>query len=135
MHKIRSYKCSSRQVYGTHCSSIGSPDQDTTFTAQENVFLNFDIMTLGFYNGEKMTIIPVVSSPVDIISDVVGPALPDLLPWGDPEWGLMDYIYFGLMVVAAVLIFVVLYGILDMISNSVMRAPARSNYKRKKRRR
>lgn len=115
--------------------SIGSPDQDTTFTAQENVFLNFDIMTLGFYNGEKMTIIPVVSSPVDIISDIVGPALPDLLPWGDPEWGLMDYIYFGLMVVAAVLIFVVLYGILDMISNSVMRAPARNNYKRKKRRR
>lgn len=115
--------------------SIGSPDQDTTFTAQENVFLNFDIMTLGFYNGEKMTIIPVVSSPVDIISDVVGPALPDLLPWGDPEWGLMDYIYFALMVVAAVLIFVVLYGILDMISNSVMRAPARNNYKRKNRRR
>lgn len=115
--------------------SIGSPDQDTTFTAEENVFLNFDIMTLGFYNGEKMTIIPVVSSPVDIISDVVGPALPDLLPWGDPEWGLMDYIYFGLMVVAAVLIFVVLYGILDMISNSVMRAPSRNNYKRKKRRR
>lgn len=105
------------------------------FSAEENVFLNFDIMTLGFYNGEKMTIIPVVSSPVDIISDVVGPALPDLLPWGDPEWGLMDYIYFGLMVVAAVLIFVVLYGILDMISNSVMRAPARNNYKRKKRRR
>lgn len=109
--------------------------EDIAFTAEENVFLNFDIMTLGFYNGEKMTIIPVVSSPVDIISDVVGPALPDLLPWGDPEWGLMDYIYFGLMVVVAVLIFVVLYGILDMISNSVMRAPARNNYKRKKRRR
>ena len=106
------------------------------FSAEENVFLNFDIMTLGFYNGEKMSIIPVVSSPIDIISDVVGPKLPDLLPWGDPEWGLMDYIYFALMVVVAVLVFVVLYGILDMISNSVMRAssPTR-NYSRRKRRR
>lgn len=110
--------------------------EESTFTAQQNVFLNFDIMTLGFYNGEKMSIIPVVSSPIDIISDVVGPKLPDLLPWGDPEWGLMDYIYFALMVVVAVLVFVVLYGILDMISNSVMRAssPTR-NYSRRKRRR
>lgn len=109
--------------------------EDIAFTAEENVFLNFDIMTLGFYNGSQMNIIPVVSSPIDIISDVVGPKLPDLLPWGDPEWGLMDYIYFALMVVAAVLVFVVLYGILDMISNSVMRAtsPTR-NYSRRKRR-
>lgn len=109
--------------------------EDIAFTAEENVFLNFDIMTLGFYNGSQMNIIPVVSSPIDIISDVVGPKLPDLLPWGDPEWGLMDYIYFALMVVVAVLVFVVLYGILDMISNSVMRAtsPTR-NYGRRKRR-
>lgn len=111
--------------------------EESTFTAQQNVFLNFDIMTLGFYNGEKMSIIPVVSSPIDIISDVVGPKLPDLLPWDDPEWGLMDYIYFALMVVVAVLVFVVLYGILDMISNSVMRAPSSGNrnYNRRKRRR
>lgn len=111
--------------------------EDIAFTAEENVFLNFDIMTLGFYNGEKMSIIPVVSSPIDIISDVVGPKLPDLLPWGDPEWGLMDYIYFALMVIVAVLIFVVLYGLLDIISNSVMRAPARNNknYNSRRRRR
>lgn len=110
--------------------SIGSPDQDTTFTAEENVFLNFDIMTLGFYDGYNYTVIPVVSSPVDIISDIVGPALPG------NGWSFMDYIYFALMVVVAVLVFVVLYGILDMISNSVMRAsssPTR-NYSRRKRR-
>ena len=133
---ITEYYAASMKIgkYSNH-SLHWQTDVGDGFYAEENVFLNFDIMTLGFYNGEKMTIIPVVSSPVDIISDVVGPALPDLLPWGDPEWGLMDYIYFGLMVVAAVIIFVVLYGILDMISNSVMRAPARNNYKRKKRRR
>ena len=122
--------------HSVHAFYSYTPYENTTFTVEENVFLNFDIMTLGFYNGEKMSIIPVVSSPIDIISDVVGPKLPDLLPWGDPEWGLMDYIYFALMVVAAVLVFVVLYGILDMISNSVMRAssPTR-NYSRRKRRR
>lgn len=111
--------------------SIGSPDQDTTFTAEENVFLNFDIMTLGFYDGYNYTVIPVVSSPVDIISDIVGPALPG------NGWSLMDYIYFALMVIVAVLILVVLYGLLDMISNSIMRAPARNNknYNSKRRRR
>ena len=111
--------------------SIGSPDQDTTFTAEENVFLNFDIMTLGFYDGYNYTVIPVVSSPIDIISDIVGPALPG------NGWGLMDYIYFALMVIVAVLILVVLYGLLDMISNSIMRAPARNNknYNSKRRRR
>ena len=111
--------------------SIGSPDQDTTFTAEENVFLNFDIMTLGFYDGYNYTVIPVVSSPIDIISDIVGPALPG------NGWGLMDYIYFALMVIVAVLILVVLYGLLNMISNSIMRAPARNNknYNSKRRRR
>lgn len=111
--------------------SIGSPDQDTTFTAEENVFLNFDIMTLGFYDGYNYTVIPVVSSPVDIISDIVGPALPG------NGWSLMDYIYFALMVIVAVLILVVLYGLLDMISNSIMRAPARNNknYNSRRRRR
>lgn len=121
--------------YNEHVFHTASTHDDIAFTAEENVFLNFDIMTLGFYDGSQMNIIPVVSSPIDIISDVVGPKLPDLLPWGDPEWGLMDYIYFALMVVVAVLVFVVLYGILDMISNSVMRAtsPTR-NYSRRKRR-
>ena len=132
---ITEYYAASMKIgkYSNH-SLHWQKDVGDGFYAEENVFLNFDIMTLGFYNGEKMSIIPVVSSPIDIISDVVGPKLPDLLPWGDPEWGLMDYIYFALMVVVAVLVFVVLYGILDMISNSVMRAssPTR-NYSRRKR--
>ena len=111
--------------------SIGSPDQDTTFTAEENVFLNFDIMTLGFYDGYNYTVIPVVSSPVDIISDIVGPALPG------NGWGIMDYIYFAVMVIVAVIVLVVLYSILDMITNSVMRAPSSGNrnYNRRRRRR
>lgn len=110
--------------------------EDIAFTAEENVFLNFDIMTLGFYDGYEYTVIPAVSSPIDIVSDIVGPVFPDLLPTLD-GWGIMDYIYFAVMVIVAVLILVVLYGLLDMISNSIMRAPARNNknYNSRRRRR
>ena len=106
--------------------------EDIAFTAEENVFLNFDIMTLGFYDGYEYTVIPVVSSPVDIISDIVGPALQDTL--GDM---IMYYILIAIAAIVAVLVLVLLYGILDMISNSVMSAPRRNtkNYNRRKRRR
>ena len=110
--------------------------EDIAFTAEENVFLNFDIMTLGFYDGYEYTVIPVVSSPIDIVSDIVGPVFPDLLPTLD-GWGIMDYIYFAVMVIVAVIVLVVLYSILDMITNSVMRAPSSGNrnYNRRRRRR
>lgn len=110
--------------------------EDIAFTAEENVFLNFDIMTLGFYDGFEYTVIPVVSSPIDIVSDIVGPVFPDLLPTLD-GWGIMDYIYFAVMVIVAVIVLVVLYSILDMITNSVMRAPSSGNrnYNRRRRRR
>lgn len=110
--------------------------EDIAFTAEENVFLNFDIMTLGFYDGYEYTVIPVVSSPIDIVSDIVGPVFPDLLPTLD-GWGIMDYIYFAVMVIVAVIVLVVLYSILDMITNSVMRAPSSDNrnYNRRRRRR
>ena len=106
--------------------------EDIAFTAEENVFLNFDIMTLGFYDGSQMNIIPVVSSPIDVISDIVGPALPDTL--GDM---IMYYILIAIAAIVAVLVLVLLYGILDMISISVMSAPRRTtnNYNRRKRRR
>lgn len=108
--------------------------EDIAFTAEENVFLNFDIMTLGFYDGFEYTVIPVVSSPIDIVSDIVGPVFPDLLPTLD-GWGIMDYIYFAVMVIVAVIVLVVLYSILDMITNSVMRAPSSGNRNYNKRRR
>ena len=118
--------------YNEHVFHTASTHDDIAFTAEENVFLNFDIMTLGFYDGSQMNIIPVVSSPIDVISDIVGPALPDTL--GDM---IMYYILIAIAAIVAVLVLVLLYGILDMISNSVMSAPRRNtkNYNRRKRRR
>lgn len=118
--------------YNEHVFHTASIHDDIAFTAEENVFLNFDIMTLGFYDGYEYTVIPVVSSPIDVISDIVGPALPDTL--GDM---IMYYILIAIAAIVAVLVLVLLYGILDMISNSVMSAPRRNtkNYNRRKRRR
>lgn len=118
--------------YNEHIFHTAKVHDDIAFTAEENVFLNFDIMTLGFYDGAQMNIIPVVSSPIDVISDIVGPALPDTL--GDM---IMYYILIAIAAIVAVLVLVLLYGILDMISNSVMSAPRRNtkNYNRRKRRR
>ena len=107
--------------YNEHIFHTAKVHDDIAFTAEENVFLNFDIMTLGFYDGSQMNIIPVVSSPIDVISDIVGPALPDTL--GDM---IMYYILIAIAAIVAVLVLVLLYGILDMISNSVMSAPRRN---------
>ena len=120
--------------YNEHVFHTASTHDDIAFTAEENVFLNFDIMTLGFYDGFEYTVIPVVSSPIDIVSDIVGPVFPDLFPTLD-GWSIMDYIYFAVMAIVAVIVLVVLYSILDMITNSVMRAPSSGNRNYNKRRR
>lgn len=46
------------------------------FLAQENVFLNFDIISLTFNDDGNFRVLPVVSDPIDIISDVTGPQFP-----------------------------------------------------------
>lgn len=47
---------------------------DCAYVAQENVFLNFDIIQLTFNKDGTYTIIPVVASPIDIIPSVTPPA-------------------------------------------------------------
>lgn len=43
------------------------------YIAQESVFFNFDIIQLTFRNNDKYTIIPVVSSPIDIVDGITPP--------------------------------------------------------------
>lgn len=43
------------------------------YMAKESVFLNFDIIQLTFKQGDVYTIIPVVSSPIDIVDDPTPP--------------------------------------------------------------
>lgn len=43
------------------------------YVAQQSVFLDFDIIQLTFKKAGNYTVIPVVSSPIDIISDITPP--------------------------------------------------------------
>lgn len=56
-------------------------ENDTTFVAEENVFLDFDILELTFTKDDMFYVIPVVMSPVDLIADIVGPVVPDNTPY------------------------------------------------------
>lgn len=46
------------------------------FLAQENVFLNFDIISLTFNDDGEYRVLPVISDPIDIVSDLTGPQFP-----------------------------------------------------------
>lgn len=46
---------------------------DQAYMAQESVFLNFDIIQLTFNDSGDMTVIPVVSDPIDIIDPITPP--------------------------------------------------------------
>lgn len=50
------------------------------FMAQQNVFLNFDIISLTFNDDGEYRVLPVISDPVDIVSDLTGPQFPDEEP-------------------------------------------------------
>ena len=43
------------------------------FFFQQTVNLDFDIIDVTFSNGEKNTVIPVVSNPIDIVPDATPP--------------------------------------------------------------
>ncbi len=51
----------------------GTQKTGQAYLAQESVFLNFDIIQLTFLNKDKYTVIPVVSSPIDIVDGITPP--------------------------------------------------------------
>ena len=48
--------------------------EDESYIAQESVFFNFDIIQLTFHRDGVYTVIPVVSSPIDIVNPITPPA-------------------------------------------------------------
>lgn len=80
------------------------------YVAKETVFFDFDIIQLSFLKGEDWTIIPCVSSPIDIVNAITPPThIPDDTPW----WQIV------LAVVLFVLVVIVVYklikGVLSLI--------------------
>ena len=47
--------------------------KDQAYLTRESVFLNFDIIQLTFLNDDIYTVIPVVSSPIDIVDGITPP--------------------------------------------------------------
>lgn len=59
-----------------------SHDEESTYISQETVFLDFDIIEFTFLRDTTETVIPVVSSPIDIVPGVDPPISEDGISWG-----------------------------------------------------
>ena len=54
------------------------------YVAQETVFLNFDVISLSFKTadgGNKLTVIPVVADPINVIPSLIPPVVNEELEW------------------------------------------------------
>ena len=81
------------------------------YIAQESVFFDFDIIQLTFNKDGDYTVIPVVSSPIDIVNDVTPPTnISDGLEW----WQVI------LAIVLVVLLLVLCYPILPYIIQGIL---------------
>ena len=74
------------------------------YFAQMSVQLDFDIIDVTFSNGEKDTVIPVVSNPIDVVPEVTPPVY--TIPEEEEiDWMKILKIVVGLILVLALLIF------------------------------
>ena len=77
------------------------------------MFLNFDIISLTFNDNGVQHVVPVVMDPVDIISDIVGPVIPDNDKWQE-VLKIIIAILFG------VILLVLLYPILPYLIKGIV---------------
>lgn len=76
------------------------------YRAWESVFFDFDIIQLSFLKDDIHTVIPVVSSPIDVVNGITPPVnMPDGLAW----WQIL------LIVLAVILVLILLAPLLSTI--------------------
>lgn len=83
------------------------------YVAQETVFFDFDVIQLSFLKGEDWTIIPCVSSPIDIVNAITTPThIPDDTSW----WQIV------VAILALILLIVLLHytGLLPLVSKVIV---------------
>lgn len=81
------------------------------YIAQESVFFDFDIIQLTFNKDGEYTVIPVVSSPIDIVNDITPPVnMPSETDW----WKIV------LALLLVILLLVVLAPVLPYIVQGVI---------------
>ena len=71
------FACTEYEARSAHVhyeGASGVSEVGNAFAAEENVFLNFDVLSLTFKNDDgDYRIFPVVNDPIDIISGIIGP--------------------------------------------------------------
>ncbi len=105
-------------AYGTGLARHGSSSdsrQQNLIGAQETVFFDFDIIQLLFRKNNVSTVIPVVSSPIDIIGSIIAP--PSV-----PEDNFRKIVKIVLLVILAILIIVILEktGLLPLVIKGIV---------------
>ena len=81
------------------------------YIAQESVFLDFDIIQLTFNKEGDYTVIPAVSSPIDIVNDITTPTN---MPSGVDYWKIIIALILGIILLvffAPILPFIVRFAI------------------------
>lgn len=99
---VTDYYAEKVEIYEGNSQNPSSAIKNQAYIAQESVFFDFDIIQLSFLKGEDWTIIPCVSSPIDIVNAVTTPFVPENIPW----WQIV------LAVVLFVLVVVVVYKLI-----------------------
>ncbi len=80
------------------------------YVAKETVFFDFDVIQLSFLKGEDWTVIPCVSSPIDIVNAITPPThIPDDTPW----WQIVVAVL--LFVVVVIIVYKLIKGVLSLI--------------------
>ena len=80
----------------------GVKDKVNGYVAQQTVFLDFDVISLGFDTGEQgqaLRIIPVVADPIDVISGLIAP---NDVPIEETEWWQKIIMLLGLILILVV---------------------------------
>lgn len=90
---------------------LDSKIYDQSYYAQETVFLDFDIIQLTFNKDGVYTVIPVVSSPVDIVNDITPPL-------EKPDWS--EWIKRILAIIVLIVVLIVLAPVLPYILKLVV---------------
>ena len=84
----------------------GTKDKKSTYMARETVFLDFDIIELTFLRDTTETIIPVVTSPIDVVGGISAPIEQDGIALGKVLLALLALILL-LILLAPVLPYII----------------------------
>ena len=76
------------------------------------MFFDFDIISLTFFDGEDMTVISVVSSPIDIINPITPPTY---IPEMNPGSGFL--LFFAIIII--IILIIILWPVMPQVLGAI----------------